>query len=57
MLNQLNSRFPPYSRFQTIELSRWIIQIKAEADEQQDTVQGLQISFRSGEMAFLILPQ
>jgi hypothetical protein len=31
----------------------WVIQINAVPDELQDTVQGLQISLRSGKMAFL----
>ena len=42
-------------RFQTIRLSMWIIQKNAVSDEQQDMVQELQISFRSGEMVYLVL--
>ena len=33
----------------------WIDQKYAVPDEQQDTIQELQISFRSGEIAYLIL--
>jgi hypothetical protein len=33
----------------------WINQKNAVPDEKQDSVQGLQISFRSGGMAYLIL--
>ena len=32
----------------------WITQKNAVPDEQQDSIQGLQISFRSGGMAYLI---
>jgi len=32
----------------------WIIQRNAVSDEQQDSVQGLQISFKSGQIGYLI---
>ena len=50
-------RVPPSFRFQTIELSMWINQKNAVPGEMQESVQDLQISFRSGGMVYIIYKQ